>query len=742
MIAVRVLRSALACGTVLCAFALAVIHGQNAAPSNSLPQPYRTTRDWGQLPAGVKWAAVTAVEPAPDGSIFVIHRCQANSCAGRSEAPILKFDAAGRLLASWGSGMFVFPHGATVDREGNLWVTDARGENGKGQQVFKFSPSGQVLMTLGQAGVSGTGPGLFDQPTDVVVAANGDIFVTDSHRNGLNNRVVKFAKNGTFVKTWGRKGSGPGEFSEPHTIAIDSTGRLFVGDRENNRIQIFDQDGRFIDEWRQFGRPSGIFITSDDTVYVADSESGPDTGAHELTGIRKGIRIGSAKDGRVAAFIEDMESTSADHSGAEGVGVDAQGNVYGAVVRRQMLERHVRTSQASADAPFVLPAPTGRFPVGTTSWQLMDPSRREPFTGNQASRAVEVVAWYPAAAAAEPAPYLRWGLFEVQGFADLLRAGRHAYDHLDRVRTHASLDAEAAGGSAFPVVVFAAGYGGFAAAHTALFEDLASHGYAVLNVVHPYEVGAARVAGGRLVSFLDDTPGGGKPRQGYLAVVNEWGKEDDTMAAVTASTAEAEQRRLLREYFAATPNTGQAVRRWVDDTKFVLDRVSALPPDVAASAAGRLALRLDMARIAVGGHSMGGVVAGQFCVEDARCRAGMNLDGIPQFGDMIDKPLNRPFMMVYSARPGRLGASDVVYRRARPYYRVDVANTRHLDFSDMVFWGGPLRERNAYGSVTPERITAITRAVARQYFDQVLLGRASPILAGTIPFEEVTVRQP
>jgi DNA-binding beta-propeller fold protein YncE len=331
-------------GGLLIALSLAApAHVQRSdQPRNDLPQPYRTARDWGELPQGVKWAAVTAVEPSPDGSIYVIHRCFANSCAGRSEAPILKFDASGKLLASWGSGMFIFPHGATVDTDGNLWVTDARGENGKGHQVFKFDPNGKVLMTLGTAGVSGSGPELFDQPTDVVVAPNGEIFVTDSHRGGKNNRVVKFTKAGRYVTEWGRKGSGRGELSEPHTIAMDSRGRLFVGDRENNRIEIFDQDGRYLDEWRQFGRPSGIAITKDDTIFVADSESGPDTGAHELPGIRKGIRIGSARDGTVAAFIEDMESTTPDHSGAEGVGVDAQGNVYGAVVRRQMLERHTR----------------------------------------------------------------------------------------------------------------------------------------------------------------------------------------------------------------------------------------------------------------------------------------------------------------------------------------------------------------------------------------------------------------
>ena len=338
----RLSPSLLCCG--LLAVGCASLTAQDAAPPrNDLPQPYRTTRDWGTLPPSIeRWPAVTAIEPAPDGTIYVVERCRDNSCEGRNEPPILKYDARGTLLKAWGEGLFNFPHGAAVDADGNLWVTDARGGNGKGHQAIKFDPEGRVLMTLGKAGVSGSGPALFDQPTDIVVAPNGDLFVTDSHRNGTNNRVVHFSKDGRFVSEWGTKGSGPGQFSEPHTIAIDSRGRLFVGDRENNRIQIFDQGGRQLDEWRQFGRPSGIAITKDDTIYVADSESGPDTGAHELPGIRKGIRIGSARDGRVTAFIEDMESTRGDHSGAEGVGVDAAGNVYGAVVRRQMLERHVR----------------------------------------------------------------------------------------------------------------------------------------------------------------------------------------------------------------------------------------------------------------------------------------------------------------------------------------------------------------------------------------------------------------
>jgi DNA-binding beta-propeller fold protein YncE len=309
---------------------------ETGKPLNDLPNGYRTVRDWGKPPNGVPWAAVTAVEVAPDGSIYVIHRCHENSCAGRTEPPILKFDASGKLLKSWGEGMFVFPHGATVDPEGNLWVTDEQGKDGKGQQVFKFSPEGKVLMTLGKAGVASDAPGLFDQPTDVAIAANGDIFVTEGHLQG-NNRISKFSKDGKFIKMWGKKGSGPGEFFAPHTIALDSRGRLFVGDRSNNRIQIFDQEGRYLDTW-QWGRPSGIFIAKDDTMYVADSESW----GKDQPGWKKGIRIGSAKDGSIARFIEDMESTTEEHSGAEGVGVDAAGNVYGAVVRRQMLEKHIK----------------------------------------------------------------------------------------------------------------------------------------------------------------------------------------------------------------------------------------------------------------------------------------------------------------------------------------------------------------------------------------------------------------
>jgi uncharacterized protein YjiK len=174
----------------------------------------------------------------------------------------------------------------------------------------------------------------------VVTARNGDIFVADGHGGNTNARVVKFAKDGTFIKTWGKKGSGPGEFDIPHTIAPDSRGRLFVGDRQNNRIQIFDQDGNFIDQWRQFSRPSGVYIDAKDNIYVTDSESESVSKNHD--GWKRGIRVGSARDGSVSAFIPDPVEKSNTTSAAEGVAADAAGNIYGAEVGPKRMMKYVR----------------------------------------------------------------------------------------------------------------------------------------------------------------------------------------------------------------------------------------------------------------------------------------------------------------------------------------------------------------------------------------------------------------
>ena len=396
------------------------------------------------------------------------------------------------------------------------------------------------------------------------------------------------------------------------------------------------------------------------------------------------------------------------------------------------------TPDVVALAPFELPPPTGRFPVGTTTWRLTDSARRDTFSESGEFRNVEVLAWYPAAAprGRQLAPYLREGLAEVRAFATLFGVPQTAFDTLENVRTHAELDAPpATTPRKFPILLFSHGYTGIPSAYTALAEDLASHGYSVLSIVHPYEATAATLADGRVVSLLDKD---GKPLPAIRDVFGEWRSEDDTMAAVTRAADDGEQLRLLRGYLATLHRTDLALRRWVDDTKLVLDRLSNVPP---TSPAGELAARLDISRVGVFGHSMGGVTAGQFCLEDRRCLAGLNLDGIPQYGTMIDKSMSRPFLMVYSARPGRSGASDAIYRRAaHPYYRVDVRDTRHLDFSDMAFWGGALRDRPVLGTLDARRVNEITGTIVRLYFDQELLGRRSTLLTGLRGLAEVTAR--
>ena len=312
-----------------------------AQPANAQPNPYRTVEGWAKMPEGRTWGATSAVDVAPDGrSVWVGERCGANTCAGSSLPVILRFDEAGRLTTSFGAGMFIFPHGFHVDRDGNVWLTDARGGAGKGQQVFKFSPDGKLLLTLGKAGVTGEGLDVFNQPSDVVVAANGDIFVADGHDTDSNARIVKFSKDGKFIKTWGKRGSAPGEFDCPHGLAFDSRGRLFVADRGNKRIQIFDQEGKFLDAWKQFGRPSGVYIDKSDVLYVADSESN----SKSNPGWKRGIRVGSAKDGKVTAFIPDPEPDPEKvvTSGSEGVAADARGNIYGAEVGPRALKKYVK----------------------------------------------------------------------------------------------------------------------------------------------------------------------------------------------------------------------------------------------------------------------------------------------------------------------------------------------------------------------------------------------------------------
>jgi sugar lactone lactonase YvrE len=316
---------------VLIAISEATVHGQD--------NPYRVIEGWAKLPEGRSWGSTAAVDVDANDHIWVAERCGANSCADSKLDPVLEFDPSGKLLKSFGAGLFVFPHGISVDKEGNVWVTDGRGQDGKGHQVLKFSREGKISMTLGKPGLAGDGPDTFNQPSDVIVAPNGDIFVADGHGGNSNARIVKFSKDGKFIKTWGKKGIAPGEFDTPHGLAFDSKGRLFVADRNNNRIQIFDQEGTFIEQWTQFSRPSGIFIDAKDNIYVADSES---NSVRPHPGWKRGIRIGNIKDAFVTAFIPDPVENVKGTSAAEGVAADSQGNIYGAEVGPKRLMKYVR----------------------------------------------------------------------------------------------------------------------------------------------------------------------------------------------------------------------------------------------------------------------------------------------------------------------------------------------------------------------------------------------------------------
>ena len=327
-------------GALVCASATLLAQ---STPMSIPSTNYTLDESFFKMPMNRAIGSVAGIFIHPDqSSIWLFDRCGANNCVGSDLAPIMQFDLAGNLLQSFGQNMFIRPHSNFVDKEGNVWVADGEGPNGKdsrrdgkGHQVFKFSSSGELLMTLGKAGQPGDGPDEFNQPSSVYVAPNGDIFVGDGHGGASNARIMKFDATGKFLLNWGSRGEEPGNFHTPHALAMDSQGRLYVGDRGNNRLQIFDQQGNFIDQWRQFGRPSGMYIDDNDILYVTDSSSSPQTNP----GFERGIRIGSVHDdGEVLEFIDDPSEVGTQ----EGVIADAEGNVYGSLTGGMALRKYSR----------------------------------------------------------------------------------------------------------------------------------------------------------------------------------------------------------------------------------------------------------------------------------------------------------------------------------------------------------------------------------------------------------------
>jgi sugar lactone lactonase YvrE len=382
MTAIRRIGSRFLSGAFALVSLAAVAHGQAPAqkpvPKPTLPNPYRLVPDWPTLPAtmkgpnGRKWGEVIRVHAAPNGNIWVFNRCfndQPNgdaTCLNRGEAnpPILEFHPSGKLLRSFGVGLFVKPHGFTVDKDGNLWATDTNDEetvlgmsakNAQGvtigQHVLKISPTGKVLMTIGTPGTGGNGPYIFDQPTGVSIAANGNIFVADGHsgNRSKSGRVVKYSPDGKFIKTWGRMGPEQGNFRDPHDLYVGgSRGYVYVADRQNNRIQVFDQEGAFIAAWTQFGQPSSVYVDKNDNIYVGSTFQDPSRGSvnRSNTGPNdRAIVIGHAITGELKYLIPDPGDLSKmpdTGTSASGIAVDDQGNIYAADVGFNNLRKYIK----------------------------------------------------------------------------------------------------------------------------------------------------------------------------------------------------------------------------------------------------------------------------------------------------------------------------------------------------------------------------------------------------------------
>jgi sugar lactone lactonase YvrE len=326
----------------------------NPITGEGFPNPApKVTKNWGQLPAGRKWGTTAGIDIDPkDGQIWAYERCGAGTagggpvdCDNTPVDPIFKFDRnTGAVLANFGKGVMVTPHGIHVDAQGNVWIADFAGnkEGTKGHQVHKFSAKGEKLLSLGTAGRASKADGQFNQPNDVVVGPDGSIYVADGHdaqgmvtpgaiteglTRGATSRISKFTPDGKFVKSWGQIGVKHGEFRTPHALMFDAKGRLWVADRGNHRLEIFDQEGKYLESRYMYGRISGFFIKGN-LLYAIDSESGP----LNHPNWRDGVRIGPVDEDRITAFIPPFEREDRVYQGTagEGIAVDADGNVYAA----------------------------------------------------------------------------------------------------------------------------------------------------------------------------------------------------------------------------------------------------------------------------------------------------------------------------------------------------------------------------------------------------------------------------
>jgi hypothetical protein len=309
-----------------------------AAPPNPAANRYTAVPGFLKLPKGRTMGSSSAVAGDSKGNIWVVDRCGANDCAGSKLDPVMEFDARGNFLRAWGAGKFLFPHGFFIDAQDHLWITDGHADKTKGFSVQEFAPDGKLIRNLA--------PGQFSEPNAVLVT-DRFIFVAQNHTRDFKGkpRVFKFGLDGKLLTQWGASGHGPGQFGMPHCLALDREGRLYVGDRDNNRIEIFTQDGKYLGQMHQFGRPSGCLVDANDILYVTDSESKMAQGYGHNPGWKRGIRIGSVKDGVVTDFIPDTykDVEGSPTSGGEGLWADGKGAVYSAQVQQKAVVKYVKS---------------------------------------------------------------------------------------------------------------------------------------------------------------------------------------------------------------------------------------------------------------------------------------------------------------------------------------------------------------------------------------------------------------
>jgi DNA-binding beta-propeller fold protein YncE len=304
---------------------------------NDAPNPYKLQSNWAQTPR--PWGPTNAVTIDSKDNIWVFDRCGDEGCSKSNASPIFHLGPDGKTIKNFGAGEFASAHAITVDKDGNVWAADFQTKDGKGQQVIKFSPDGKVLLKLGKPGESGMGNDTFNQPTGLAVLSTGEILVAEGHGSKLNkSRINVYSKDGKYLRSFASHGTGDGQLTEPHAIAVDAQDRIYVADRTGNRVAVFDKSGKFLANWKQFGRPSGVWVDKNGLIYVADSQSDEKTNP----GCKMGIRVGSVKDGQVMYYIPPPPGVDAKTPPPEGISVDSHGTIYASAVQMKDVKKYTK----------------------------------------------------------------------------------------------------------------------------------------------------------------------------------------------------------------------------------------------------------------------------------------------------------------------------------------------------------------------------------------------------------------